>query len=78
MHVIHYTVDDEEFTTTERTLTPRVILENAGLDPTTHYLELHEGNHTISYKDNMDEPIHMHEGMVFSSVDMGPAPLSHL
>ncbi len=73
---IEYMVDDEEQYTTEKTLTPRQILEKAGIDPENHYLVQMQGNHRESYKDKMDESIHMHEKMKFISVFTGETPVS--
>ena len=75
-HIINYKVDDEPQTTTERVLTPKQILENAKIDPNSHYLVQLEGKHQISYKDNPNQEIHMHEGMIFISVSTGPTPVS--
>ena len=71
-----YTVDDEPQTTTEHTLTARQILQNAGLDPATHYLVEIKGQHKESYQNKMDETIYMHEHMKFVSVFNGPTTVS--
>lgn len=71
-----FTVDDEEFTTHEHTLTPTQILQIAGIDPATHYLVEIHGNHQVSYKDNPNEPIHMHQHAKFVSVFTGETPVS--
>lgn len=71
-----FTVDDEQFSTSEHTLTPVQILQIAGLDPTTHYLVQITGNHQKSYQDTPDEPIHVHQHMKFISVFNGPTPVS--
>ncbi len=75
-HTIDYTVDGESQSTTENILTPAQILKNAGLDPSTHYLVQKEGQHQISYQGKPDEPIHMHEHMVFVSISTAPTPVS--
>lgn len=75
-HVIEYKVDDEPQTTTGRVLTPTQILQNARIDPNSHYLVQLEGKHQISYKDDPNEEIHMHEGMTFISVSTAPTPVS--
>jgi len=67
--LIHYTVDGEIQSTTDETLTPREILEDAGLDPATHYLARVVDRGWHSYKDTPDEPIVMDEDMQFASVD---------
>ncbi len=76
MDTITYTVDGETQTTTEHELTPVQILQNAGIDPATHYLVQIEGQHKISYKDEPNKKIHMHEHMKFISVSTGPTPVS--
>lgn len=76
MPTFTYTVDAEQLTTEQHELTPRQILDKAGLSPAVYYLEIKDGNHTASYKDKLDTPIHMHEGMTFISIKMGPTPLS--
>lgn len=73
---IAYTVDGEKQTTSERELTSVQILSNAGIDAATHYLVQIEGQHKISYQDNPQTEIHMHEHMKFISVSTGPTPVS--
>jgi hypothetical protein len=73
---ITYTVDGEPQTTNERELTPVQILSNAGIDAATHYLVQIEGQHKISYQNNPQTEIHMHEHMKFISVSTGPTPVS--
>lgn len=75
-HTIEYLVDGEPQTTSEPVLTPAQILVNAGLDPSTDYLVQKEGQHQISYQGKPDEPIHMHEHMVFIAVSTAPTPVS--
>jgi hypothetical protein len=75
-HEIDYTVDDEPQSTTSKILTPKQILVNAGIDPANHYLVQLQGQHKISYKDNPDEEIKMHEHMRFISISTGPTPVS--
>lgn len=76
MPTFDYKVDDEPQSTTSHTLTATQILTNAGIDPTTHYLVLIEGNHKVSYQAKPGEEIHMHEHMKFISVSTGPTPVS--
>lgn len=73
---IHYTVDGEQQKTMERRLTPRQIIVNAGLNPDDHYLVQIRGRAQISYKDRMDKPIEMKDGMEFVTVFCGTAPVS--
>ena len=71
-----YTVDGEEQTTHEHTLTPTQILSNAGIDPASHYLVELRGKHQVSYQGKPNEEIHMHEHQRFISVATGPTPVS--
>jgi len=76
-HEIEFKVDDEEFVTPERELTPRQILELAELDPTQHYLVLVKGGKPDkSYETTPDTPIHLHPGIEFASVFTGPTHVS--
>ena len=75
-HIIHYTVDGEPQQTMERELTPRQILTSAGLNPAERYLVRIEGKHQESYKDRMDEPIHLHENEKFVTVFTGPVQVA--
>ncbi len=76
MPTFEYTLDDEPQSTDEHTLTARQILQKAGIDPQTHYLVQIEGQHQVSFKDNPDDPIHMHQHMKLVSVFNGPTPVS--
>ncbi len=71
-----YTVDDEPETTSSHDLTPKQILSNAGIDPATHYLVQIEGDHRVSYQNDPDKLIHMHEHMKFVSISTAPTPVS--
>jgi hypothetical protein len=76
MPVFQFTVDGESFSTSEHTLTPRQILQIAGLDPNNYYLiEIH-GNHQDPYKDKPDQTIHMNQHDKFVTVFMGQTPVS--
>lgn len=74
--VIHYTVSDEPQTTTERTLTPFQIMTNAGFNPNENYLVEILGRERKPFKDNPNDPIHMHEGQKFVVVFVGSVPVS--
>ena len=76
MPTFNYTVDDEPQATTAHELTPTQILNNAGVDPATHYLVQLQGNHRESYQNRPDVVIHMHQHMKFISVSTGPTPVS--
>lgn len=75
-HLIHYTVDDEPESTAEKVLTPVEIMNNAGIDPQTNYLEQVVGHDFISYKDRPNEKIEMKDGMRFITKPIGPMPVS--
>ena len=76
-HEIEFKVDDERFETTKSELTPRNILEVAGLDPAQHYLVLVKGGKPdTSYETTPDVPIRLHPGMEFASVFTGPTHVS--
>lgn len=74
-HLIEYKVNDEDQTTSQRELTPKQILEHAGIDPTANYLAEVFPQH-ISFEGKPDEVIHMHERMKFISVSIKPTPVS--
>jgi hypothetical protein len=76
MPQFNYTVDDEPQTTSVHELTAKQILGNAGIDAATHYLVQIEGSHRVSYENDLDKPIHMHEHMKFISVSTAPTPVS--
>lgn len=74
---IHFTVDGEPETTTDRKLTPEQVLRIAGLDPAVYYLILLRGEkNQESYKDTPTATINMHEGMKFITGSLGPTPVS--
>lgn len=75
-HLIHYTVDNEPQTTSERELTVRQILVNASEDPTKVYLIEVKGKEKISFEGRLDERIHMHDGMVFVTAAIGGGGVS--
>lgn len=75
-HETEYEIDDEPQETTEHVLTARQILENAGIDPSNHYLVEVQGDHQVSYKDNPETQIHIHEHQKFYSNKTGPTPVS--
>lgn len=78
MPTFEYTVDGEPQSTSEHTLTPTQILKNAKIDPAKNYLVQIVGGKQISYKDKLDEQIHMHEHMTFVSVTLQvPIPQSN-
>lgn len=75
-HLIHYTVDGEPQTTTERILTPVQILVAAGLNPAERYLVLIQGDHQTSYQGTPEAEVHMHPHMAFVTIYTGPVPVS--
>lgn len=75
-HVIHFKVDDEDLETTHKELPVREIIELAGEDPDTHYLQLVKGGKPgKDYKD-LNETIKLHEGIEFATVYTGPTHVS--
>ena len=75
---ITYTVDEESYTTTDRTLTAREILTIAGGDVDTHYLVELRGNsgERTSYQGRLDESIPMHPNMRFLALSTGATTVS--
>ena len=78
MPIFNFKVDDEPVSSDEKTLTPIQIMRLAKVDPATHYLVqvLGGGKKNINYKENPEEPIHMHEHMEFVTDSTGPVPVS--
>ena len=76
MPTFNYTVDGEPQTTQSHELTPTQILQQAGIDPATHYLVEIQGDHQVSFKDEPAKVIHMHQHMKFVSVFTGDTPVS--
>lgn len=71
--VIHYSINAEPQETTERKLTGRQILENAGFTPPEeHRLTRNDGGKEIGLDD--EEPIH--EGEAFTATFRGITPVS--
>jgi uncharacterized protein YlzI (FlbEa/FlbD family) len=77
VRTIHYTVNDEPQTTTEKELTPVQIMQNAGIDPAQNYLVEIIDHKKEPFKDNPNISIHMHNGMKFITIFMGPQPVSN-
>ncbi len=76
VHVINFKVDDEDLETTEKQLTVAKIIELAGEDPETHYLQLvHGGKPGTEYKD-LGQLVELHEGIEFVTVFTGPTHVS--
>jgi hypothetical protein len=77
MPTFEFEIDDEPYATTEHELTARKLLTDfAKKDPALFYLVQKVGNTTKSYRDQFDEPIHMHQKMVFLTNATGPTPVS--
>ena len=78
MPTFNYVVDDEQQSTAEHQLTALQILQNAGIDPASHYLVQIEGNSNTkkSYQKNPNEEIQMHQHMKFVSISMEPTTVS--
>ena len=75
MPTFDYTVDGKAQSTNAHELTPNQILQNAGIDFSTNYLVQIIGREKKSYQ-GINQPIHMHEHMVFISVSTNPTPVS--
>lgn len=73
---ITVTVDGESIDISRKNGTPRIILEAAGLDPSTRYLIEKRGNNTISYRDNPDEELNVHQSHAFLTGRCGPLTLN--
>jgi hypothetical protein len=72
-----FSVDGEDFNTSEHDLTPRQILESyAHLDPSTHYLIWVHGRSQESFEGRPDDVIHVHEHQTFITASTGPTPVS--
>lgn len=69
-------VDGEPIVVPRTGNTPRKILELAGLDPSTRYLIEKRGNKTISYKDNADDEIQVHQHQIFVTGRCGAVPVA--
>ena len=70
------TVDGELVEIPRKEVTPRLILQLAGIDPTKRFLIEKQGDHTISYRDNPDVEIHVHENEIFLTGKLGEVPVS--
>lgn len=76
-HEIHIVVDGEHETTTQHTLTANQIVQQfTERDVAQVYLVRIHGHDRDSYKDRMDAPIELHDGMRFQTVSLGPTPVS--
>ena len=76
-HIIHFSVDGEDYETTQREWTPNAIIkEFGGRDPATNYLVRIEGKHKISYEGKGNTPIHLHDCERFQIISTGPTPVS--
>jgi hypothetical protein len=76
-HVIHFSVDGEEFETQQREWTPNAIIkEFGGRDPATNYLVEIKGHHKESFQGKRDIPIKLHDGERFQIISTGPTPVS--
>lgn len=74
-HETTYFVDNEPQSTTEKELTVKTILENAGYDPAKHYVIELRGDQQIQHKD-VNESIKIHEKMKFAAIFTGETPVS--
>jgi hypothetical protein len=76
MPTFHYVIDDEPQETTAHELTPTQILKNAGIETESHYLVQIEGDHQVSYENEPNKTVHMHEKMKFIALSRKPTPVS--
>lgn len=74
-HTITYFVNGEAQTTSERELTVREILENAGFSPATDY-SLKSENPPLDYDSEYDEAVRLHPNQRFQALFKGPTPVS--
>ena len=72
---ITYRVNGEEETTTERELTVKQILENAGFQPAEEYT-LKSQNPPHDYDSSYDEVVKIHPNQRFDALHAGPTPTS--
>jgi hypothetical protein len=74
---IHFSVDNEPFTTEQSELTPDFIIKEYGeKDPVQNYLVQIHGHEEISYKGKGTVPIPIKNGDRFQVVSVGPTPVS--
>ena len=74
---IDFTIDGDRYATGESKVTARELLVSfAKLDPDLFYLVELDGSHQHSYKEKLDETIHLHEKAAFITVSLGPTPVS--
>lgn len=72
--LIHYSVNGEGQSTTERKLTVRRILESAGFAPADQYeLTRDKGNHKFK---SLEEEESIHEAERYTATFRGPTPVS--
>ncbi|MER6421923.1 hypothetical protein [Streptomyces sp. NPDC001137] len=69
-------LDEEQVSGVPQHTAPNEILQLAGIDPATHYLERVNGRHRESFKDEGDKDITAYEREKFVSVFTGPTPVS--
>ena len=75
-HSTTFFVDGETVSTQVQDLSPKQIMELAHVNPATNYLVLVEGRHQVSYKDDPNAAIEVHENETFVTVSTGPTPVS--
>jgi hypothetical protein len=73
-HSIAYAVNGDDETTTERELTVKTILENAGFTPASDYT-LSSENPPRTYSDQ-NEMVKIHPNQHFNALFTGPTPTS--
>lgn len=76
-HEISFVLDGEQEITSEHELTPNFIISEFGnKDPQSNYLVQLKGNHKVSYQDEGNDPIKIHNNIRFHIISLGPTPVS--
>jgi hypothetical protein len=71
------TIDTKQVIAPSHVQTPRQLLALVGKNPSEDYLVLIKGKRDReSFKDCPDAKIHLHTGMTFITVSIGPMPVS--
>lgn len=69
-------VNDEKYPFKDTFLTPREIVEVVEKDPDGYYLKQIDGHKDISYKNGMDNPIQIKNGLKLTTNLIGPTTVS--
>ncbi len=75
--VIHYEVDAEKQESMHHKKTAFAIMKDAGVDPETHYLiRLTRDRGKVSYENEPQKVVHLHNCMKFITASLGPTTVS--